>query len=129
MDSLAVVRSGFATVTAPDLIQALRLRRELAAAVNRTLIRYDVLLTASSLIPAPRFDDGPSALAAASPMQTMPFNVTGHPALSVPIGLTTGGLPIGLQIVGRAFDEGTVLRVGRAVEVLSGWDNVTLPVI
>jgi aspartyl-tRNA(Asn)/glutamyl-tRNA(Gln) amidotransferase subunit A len=117
-----------ATVTAPDLVQAFRLRRELAAAIDRSLIKYDVLLTASSLIPAPRFDEGPSALSAASPMQTMPFNVTGHPALGVPIGLTTSGLPIGLQIVGSAFDESTVLRVGSAVEILSGWSKVKLPV-
>ena len=116
-----------AAVTGPDMIQALRLRRELTAAVQAKLQSYDVLLTASSLVPAPRFEDSPSAMLSAAPMQTMPFNVTGHPALSVPTGLTPDGLPMGLQIVGRPFDEATVLRVGRAVEVLSGWDKVALP--
>ena len=116
-----------ATVSAPDLIQACRLRRELTQAVSRALSRCDVLLTASSLIPAPRFEAAPSAMAAAAPTQTMPFNVTGHPAMSVPMGLSSSGLPIGLQIVGRAFDEATVLRVGRSVEVLSGWDRILLP--
>ncbi|MBI4841017.1 MAG: amidase, partial [candidate division NC10 bacterium] len=50
---------------------------------------------------------------------TRPINVTGHPAQSVPCGLTAGGLPIGLQIVGRHFDEATVLRIGHAFEAVS----------
>ncbi len=118
-----------AAVTGPDMIQALRLRRELTAAVNASLQHYDVLLTASSLVPAPRFDAPATGMLSAAPMQTMPFNVTGHPALSVPTGLSSGGLPMGLQIVGRAFDEATTLRVGRAVEVLSGWEAIRLPLL
>ncbi|MEO6026105.1 MAG: amidase family protein [Candidatus Binatia bacterium] len=43
---------------------------------------------------------------------TAPFNVTGLPALSLPCGFTRAGLPIGLQLVGRLFDESTVLRAG-----------------
>jgi len=116
-----------ATVTAADLVQAFRLRRELTDAVNALLGRYDALLTASSLVPAPRFDEAPGAMSSTAPMQTMPFNVTGHPALSVPTGLTTAGLPIGVQIVGRAFDEAMVLRIGRGVERLSGWEKIVLP--
>jgi aspartyl-tRNA(Asn)/glutamyl-tRNA(Gln) amidotransferase subunit A len=50
---------------------------------------------------------------------TAPINVTGHPVLAVPCGLTAGGLPIGLQIIGRHFDEGTILRIGRAIEAQS----------
>jgi aspartyl-tRNA(Asn)/glutamyl-tRNA(Gln) amidotransferase subunit A len=57
----------------------------------------------------------------------MPFNVTGHPALSVPTGLSAACMPVGLQIVGRAFDEAMVLRIGRAVERLSGWEKIELP--
>lgn len=118
-----------ATATASDLHQAFRLRRELTDSVSRALTRCDALITASSLIPAPRFEDAPSSMASAAPMQTMPFNVTGHPALSVPIGLTSEGLPIGLQVVGGAFDEAKVLRIGRAIEILSGWDKIELPVV
>lgn len=117
-----------ATVTAADLVQAFRLRRELTDAVNAVLGRYDALLTASSLVPAPRFDEAPGAMSSTAPMQTMPFNVTGHPALSVPTGLTTAGLPISVQIVGRPFDEAMVLRIGRAVERLSGWEKIALPI-
>ena len=60
-------------------------------------------------------------------MQTIPFNVTGHPAMSVPVGLAPNGLPISVQIVGRPFDEAMVFRIGRAIEHLSGWEAVTLP--
>lgn len=116
-----------ATVTAADLTQAFRLRRELTDAVNFAFTYCDALITASSLIPAPTFEASTSAMSSAAPMQTMPFNVTGHPALSVPTGLSSDGLPMGLQVVGRAFDEATVLRVGRAVEVLSGWETQSLP--
>jgi aspartyl-tRNA(Asn)/glutamyl-tRNA(Gln) amidotransferase subunit A len=50
---------------------------------------------------------------------TRPINVTGHPALSVPCGFTAGGLPIGLQVVGRHFDEAMLLRIGHAFEAVS----------
>lgn len=117
-----------AAVTAGDYINALRARRELTGAVNAALSRYDVLLTASALNTAPRFDATVDALSSAGPMQTIPFNVTGHPAMSVPVGLASDGLPIGVQVVGRPFDEAAVFRVSRAIEVLSGWENVALPV-
>jgi aspartyl-tRNA(Asn)/glutamyl-tRNA(Gln) amidotransferase subunit A len=117
-----------ATVIAADYINALRARRELTDAVNAALSHYDVLLTASALSTAPRFDVTVDASSSAAPMQTIPFNVTGHPAMSVPVGLASDGLPIGVQIVGRPFDEATVFRASRAVEVLSGWEKVALPV-
>ena len=47
---------------------------------------------------------------------TVTVNLAGLPGISVPAGLTPDGLPLGLQIIGRAFDEATVLRVGRSVE-------------
>ncbi len=115
-----------AAITAADFINALRARRELTAAVNAALSRYDGLLTASALNTAPRFDQPTDAMSSAAPMQTIPFNVTGHPAMSVPVGLADG-LPISVQVVGRAFDEATVFRIGRAVEHLSGWESVPLP--
>ena len=47
---------------------------------------------------------------------TVPANLVGVPAISVPAGLSADGLPLGLQITGRAFDEETVLRVAQALE-------------
>ncbi|HEX5327678.1 MAG TPA: amidase [Acetobacteraceae bacterium] len=116
-----------ALIGAADYIDALRTRRELVDAVSAVLSRCDALLTASALTPAPRFDAVPDALSSVSPMQTIPFNVTGHPAMSVPVGLSPDHLPLSVQVVGRPFDEAMVLRVGRAVETLSGWESVTLP--
>jgi aspartyl-tRNA(Asn)/glutamyl-tRNA(Gln) amidotransferase subunit A len=48
---------------------------------------------------------------------TVPLNLAGLPGLSVPAGLSSDGLPLGLQVIGKAFDETTVLRVGRAIEI------------
>ena len=115
-----------AAITAADFIHALRARRELTDAVNAALSHYDALLTASALAPAPRFDQPVDSLSSASPMQTIPFNVTGHPAMSVPVGLTNG-MPISVQVVGRPFDEPTVFRIGRTIEQVSGWEKVPLP--
>ena len=104
-----------AFVTATDLHQATRLRRELAVAVNTTLLDYDVLLTATALVTAPALLDVKPGVAA-WPMQTMPFNLTGNPAMAMPTGFSASGLPLSVQIVGRAFDEATVLRVGASLE-------------
>lgn len=116
-----------AAITAADFIHALRARRELTDAVNAALSRYDSLLTLAALATAPRFDEPTDSLSSASPIQTIPFNVTGHPSMSVPTGLGASGLPIGVMLTGRPFDEATVFRIGRAVEKLSGWESVTLP--
>jgi aspartyl-tRNA(Asn)/glutamyl-tRNA(Gln) amidotransferase subunit A len=116
-----------AAITAADFIHALRARRELTDAVNTALSRYDSLLTLAALATAPRFDQPTDALSSASPIQTIPFNVTGHPSMSVPTGLGASGLPIGVMLTGRPFDEAMVFRIGRAVEKLSGWESVALP--
>ena len=113
------------SITASEYLNALRLRRRLTDEVNEILARYDGLITAVSLTTAPRFDEQP--LASAWPLQSSPFNLTGHPAMTVPVGLGTDGLPLAVQVIGRPFDEATVFRVGRAIETLSGWDRVQLP--
>jgi aspartyl-tRNA(Asn)/glutamyl-tRNA(Gln) amidotransferase subunit A len=118
-----------AALTAEDLVQAQRLRGRLTEQMNRAFDQADALICPNVMIEAPRFDALPDAMAPGAPMQMIQFNVTGHPALAVPIGLGPGGLPIGLQVAGRGFDEAMVLRVGRAVEALSGWESVALPVV
>ena len=111
-----------AFATAPDIIQAHRLRRELMHAVNAKLQDFDVLLTACSLNTAPRFDAGGDWTSPSeSPVQAMPFNVTGHPAISMPTGLASNGLPMSVQLVGRHFDEPMLLRVASALEKAMGW--------
>ena len=113
------------SITASEYLNALRLRRRLTDEVNEILARYDGLITAVSLATAPRFDAQQQALA--WPLQSSPFNLTGHPAMTVPVGLGADGLPLAVQVIGRPFDEPTVFRVGRAIETLSGWDRVLLP--
>ncbi len=109
-----------AFVTGADIQQAMRLRRELSRAVNLQLKNYDALITASALIPAPAFADIDPNTPPNWPIQTMPFNVTGNPAMSIPTGFSASGLPLSMQIVGRAFDEGMVLRIGAAFESATG---------
>jgi aspartyl-tRNA(Asn)/glutamyl-tRNA(Gln) amidotransferase subunit A len=123
-DSMTVNRFVLgATVGASDYINAMRLRRILTAAVDAALEECDVLLSAIALSTAPPFDPPPNPSTWA--IQASMFNVTGHPAISVPIGLGSDGMPLGVQVVGRSFDETTVLRVARAIEVLSGWAQNT----
>ncbi|MBM4438241.1 MAG: amidase, partial [Actinobacteria bacterium] len=53
-----------------------------------------------------------------------PFNLTGQPAATVPRGFTAAGLPIGLQLVARRFDETTVLRASAAFEAAASWADL-----
>jgi len=85
--------------------------------------RCDVLLTPAT--PGPAFALGAKT---ADPVAmylndvfTVTVNLAGLPGLAVPAGLTADGLPLGLQIIGKAFDEATVLRVGRAIETASNF--------
>jgi aspartyl-tRNA(Asn)/glutamyl-tRNA(Gln) amidotransferase subunit A len=105
-----------AFVTAADLTQAMRLRRELSLAVNAKLKKYDALITASTLAPAAPFADVDPNNSPNFPAQFMAFDVTGNPAMSIPTGFSKSGLPLSMQIVGRAFDEPTVLGIGAAYE-------------
>jgi aspartyl-tRNA(Asn)/glutamyl-tRNA(Gln) amidotransferase subunit A len=110
-----------AVLSAADYVQAQRLRRELTAAVNQgPLGTFDALLAPNALSTAAPFSDfGPDAVRWGG-ILTGPFNVTGNPALAVPIGFAANGLPLGAQIVGRPFDEPTVLRIGAAFEAAAG---------
>ena len=90
--------------------------------------KYDLLLTPTVAVPA--FKIGipyPTEIAGvpvgreASSAFTFPFNMTGQPAASVPCGFTKAGLPVGLQIVGRRFDDVTVLRASAAYENAQPW--------
>ena len=97
----------------------------------RTLVRRDfqtafeqVDVIAAPTTPGVAFKLGEKA----EPLQmylndvlTIPVNLAGLPGLSVPAGFTAAGLPIGLQIIGRAFDEATVLRTGHAFERATAW--------
>jgi len=108
-----------AFITAADLVQAMRLRRELSRAVNTKLKHFDALITASALTPAEAFSDIDPNTFPNIRIQTLPFNVTGNPATAIPTGFSAGDLPLSMQIVGRAFDEATLLSIGAAFEAES----------
>ena len=77
---------------------------------------YDAVVTTSSMQVACRIDDEPEVVRTYSLQSRTPFNVIGNPALVVPSGFDGEGMPLSVQIAGRAFDEATVYRVGHAYE-------------
>jgi aspartyl-tRNA(Asn)/glutamyl-tRNA(Gln) amidotransferase subunit A len=104
-----------------DYVQAQRLRRHLMAATERAMAGVDAVVMPTSPVPATPITGTPLEHAMLRPRNTMPFNVLGLPAISVPCGFTKGGLPVGLQIVGKAFDEVGVLRIAHAYEQATDW--------
>jgi aspartyl-tRNA(Asn)/glutamyl-tRNA(Gln) amidotransferase subunit A len=60
----------------------------------------------------------------ASTAFTAPFNTLGWPAITLPVGLTAEGLPLGLQLAGRPWDEATILRAARVVETGTAWPGL-----
>ncbi len=110
------------------LTQALRTRDSLTVAMRSVLESVDVLVTPTTSITAARIgqdtvrNDGiEQPVLSAMIRCTAPFNATHLPALSLPCGFTRAGLPVGLQIAGRPFDEVTVLRAGHAYEQATEW--------
>ena len=116
-------------IPAYDYLQALRLRARLARAfITEVFAQVDVLVAPVIPEPAP-----PLAHATEGPVHelvarqgrfsrlTRPFNGLGLPALSVPCGFSSAGLPLAFQVVGRPFDEATVLRVGEAYQRATDW--------
>ena len=89
---------------------------------------YDVLLTPT--MPIAAFEAGRDAPAGSASSAwtswtpyTYPFNLTQQPALSVPCGFTSAGLPVGLHVVGPRHADARVLRVGRAYERATDWSS------
>jgi aspartyl-tRNA(Asn)/glutamyl-tRNA(Gln) amidotransferase subunit A len=103
-------------------VQRLILRRgELGSMMRQLMQRYDLVVTPSVAVPA--FEAKPAGHTPFNPESMLgwtpfsyPFNLTQQPACTIPCGLTTGGLPIGLQLVGPMFADALVLRAARAYE-------------
>jgi aspartyl-tRNA(Asn)/glutamyl-tRNA(Gln) amidotransferase subunit A len=110
-----------AFVRAAEYINATRVRRRLAEDFHALFADLDVIVTASSLDPACRIDDGTAIEHTYGRQARAPFNVTGSPALAVPAGFSKAGLPLSIQIVGKPFDEATVYRVAQAYETATRW--------
>ena len=116
-----------------------RVRRLIYEGFERALDRVQVMVVPTISFPAPTIEELDRGSARIDGREvrlsdrrgnlftlcTIPFNQTGLPALSVCCGFSPSGLPIGMQIVGRPFDEETVLRVGHAYERAAGWYEKT----
>ncbi len=108
-------------------VEAMEARARLGAAMNAFHADYDLLLTPTQPTPPPLVDTVYHSadfdrFRHAVPY-TLPFNLTGQPAASLPCGLTSQGLPVGLQIVGPQYGEALVLRAAAALEA-----DLALPV-
>ena len=105
-------------LSALEYLQAEALRIELAERMARYHRRFDLLLTPAIAGIAPKHD-APDALAQLA--QRAPFagafSLTRQPAISIPAGIGASGLPIGIQIVGRHFEDARVLAAARAFEL------------
>ncbi len=105
-----------AFVSGVDYVQAVRRRRELRGELQRAMAGLDVVLTATQPAEAARIDAVPKWDLFEKPGFMMPFNVAGYPAISVCAGFGAGGLPVAIQLVGKPFQEPTLLRVADAFE-------------
>lgn len=110
-----------ASVTADDYAAALARREALTGGMEDCLTGVDALVCASGMTAAYSIDDAAEIARNYMRHARAPFNVTGHPALGLPIGFSSRGLPLGMQIAGRTFDEETLYRVGHAYEQTCGW--------
>lgn len=115
--------------TYEEYLEAMEQVEQLRAAAIKLFNDYDVLLLPTGPMVAHPHDTRRHEIARApdvvetAPARhaltcTVPFDLTGSPALSVPFGMSDGGLPIGVQIVGRHFEETTILRAGAVLEEL-----------
>ena len=111
-------------VTAADYMQALRRRRELCAEIAGVMQDVDLVLTAAAFGEAPVMDAIPRWDNFEKSNFTMPFNLSGLPAMSVCAGFGPNGLPLAVQLAGRPFEDGTVLRAAHAYETATAWRDV-----
>jgi aspartyl-tRNA(Asn)/glutamyl-tRNA(Gln) amidotransferase subunit A len=118
-----------AFIGAGDYVQAGRRRLEMIASVEDALRDVDVLLCASAMDAPSRIEDAAETARTYPRQARTPFNVTGHPALAMMAGLSSNGLPLSVQFVGRYFGEATLFRVARAWERAAGTDEKHPPVM
>src|SRR5437763_6756855 len=123
-------------IPAVDYLNALHERRLLSSSFRTIMQRVDALVLPT--IPTPAIPseqtgkeleiDGVIENAAVAYLRlTMPFNLSGLPAVSFPCGFSTQNLPIGVQAVGKPFEEATVLRIAHAYQQLTDWHRKQLP--
>lgn len=126
-----------ADYSASDYIHAQQARRAIRDTMRDAMAGVDVLMTPTLPVPARRIDevdtpllwDGKPEPAGEALRYTFPFDVTGQPALTVPCGFTSMGLPIGLQLVAGQFGEPALLRLGHAYQRVTDWHRRVPPIV
>ena len=115
-------------ISAADYLRAQQARAAFDRAARRLLGEVDLLVGPTEPVTAPPLlqqqvlaGEQEIGTVAALTQYTRPYNITGFPAISVPCGFSSEGLPIGLQLAGRPFDEETVLRAAHAYEQSTEW--------
>ena len=111
-------------ITAMKYIDALqKWRQEIKNAFLKAMSQFDALLVPTTMIPAPFFDQKEVRIEGKTieiylslNKLTTVFNITGLPALNIPAGLVDSRLPVGVQLVGRPFDESRILQIAYTCE-------------
>jgi len=113
-----------------SLPRAIAIRARIYESIYKVFKDYDIFITPSTAIPAfkvgimfPSKINGVNVSPTAWMPFSFPFNMTGHPAATIPSGWSNNGLPIGMQIVGRRFADLKVLQVSKAFEELAPWQD------
>jgi len=108
-------------IPASAYVQAIRRRRLLCLELTAAMADFDILVSASQTGEAPKITEVPKWGNLEKPSLTMPFNLTGFPAMSVCTGFGAGGLPICMQLIAKPFAEPVLFRAGHAYEMAMGW--------
>ena len=104
-----------------DYVQAQRFRSYFCREMSMLFDTVDVLVTPGALAPAQRLADRVQDKISAAPSLTGQWNLAGLPAVVFPCGVDDSGLPMAMQIIGNAFNEGTVLQVANAYQEQTAW--------
>jgi aspartyl-tRNA(Asn)/glutamyl-tRNA(Gln) amidotransferase subunit A len=117
-----------------DYVQSQRARRVGQKALAEVYADVDIVLTPTSSAGATAFDDLNGAVERAEsggfgPVHTPYWDATGNPVLTMPMGFTADGLPLGLSVAGRPFEEATVLKVADAFQQATDWHLRVAPMI
>jgi aspartyl-tRNA(Asn)/glutamyl-tRNA(Gln) amidotransferase subunit A len=110
-----------AFIRAADYVAAIRKRRALCLELKAAMEHIDILVSAAAVSEAPRITEVPKWTTLEKPSFTMPFNVTGSPAMSICTGFGAGGLPISMQLIAKPFAEPLLFQVAHAYETANDW--------
>ena len=114
-------------ISAVQYLRTIERCREITAEIEEVMQEVEIIVGPATPIPAPRIDEDSVQVGDSEERFqrlggfTQAYNVTGQPAISVPCGFTSHGLPIGLQVAGRWWDEQTVLNVAYAFQLETEW--------